>query len=159
MFEGKSMKKLYFIVALSGLFASACETEAGPRGSWTEEQEREEKERGRSDYTEPRIRLRRITQGHGPSTQRTRMDNDTGRNKQRICTYECKQIAEQGITTRDGARNNHDEQQATNSEQGGEQMPISVRYDARNRKTGRRCCRTHSGRSSRQQGPPRNLHR
>ena len=64
-----------------------------------------ERERGpitqhrRSDYTRPWI-----TQGHGPSTQRTRVDNDTGRNKQRICTYECKQIAEQGITTHDGAR-------------------------------------------------------
>ena len=31
----------------------------------------------RSDYARPWI-----TQGHGPSTQRTRMDNDTSRNKQ-----------------------------------------------------------------------------
>ena len=48
---------------------------------------------------------------------------------------------------------------ADTSEQGGEQVPKPVRYDVRKGETGRRCCRTHSGRSSRQQGPPRNLHR
>ena len=42
------------------------------------------------------------------------------------------------------------------SEQGGEQVPMPVRYDVRKGETGRRCCRTHSGRSSEQREPPRN---
>ena len=66
-----------------------------------------------------------------------------GTNK-RVYTYEGKQITDRSITTRDGARNNHDEQRATNSEQSGGQMPISARFDAENRKTGRRCCRTYT---------------
>ena len=45
-----------------------------------------------------------------------------GTNK-RVYTYEGKQITDRSITTRDGARNNH---------------------DAQNRKTGRRCCRTYT---------------
>ena len=49
-------------------------------------------------------------------------------------TYIYEQLGKRSITTRDGARNNYDEQRATNSEQGGGQMPISVRFDAENRK-------------------------
>ena len=84
------------------------------------------------------------------------MDNDTERNKQRICTYECKQLAEQGITTRDGARNNHEEQRLTNSEQGGGQMPISVRFDAQNQENRSEVLPDVHGRSSKQREPPRN---
>ena len=49
--------------AVSGCYALACRKEAGPRGSWTEEQEREG-DRERSDYTEPTI-----AQGHGPTNR------------------------------------------------------------------------------------------
>ena len=109
-----------------------------------------ERERGpitqhrRADYARPWI-----SQGHGPSTQGTRMDNDTGRNKQRICTYECKRIADQGITTHGGAQN---------------------RYERTGRRTDADLCalrRTEQGnrsevlpdvhgRSSKQREPPRN---
>ena len=76
-------------------------------------------ERERTDYAGPWI-----TQGHGPTTQRTRIDNDTGRHNKRIYTYECKQITDQGITTRYGHG-------LDTSEQGGEQVPMPVRYNVR----------------------------
>ena len=38
----------------------------------------------------------------------------------------------------------HDGHGLDTSEQGGGQMPISVRFDAENRKTGWRCCRTYT---------------
>ena len=54
----------------------------------------------RSDYARPWV-----TQGHGPSTQRTRMDNDTGRNNSEyVLMITSKQINEQEVTARDGAR-------------------------------------------------------
>ena len=132
---------------MSGFYALACRKEVGPRGSWTEEQEREGDpitQNRRSDYA----RLR-ITQGLGPSTQRTRTENNTDRHNQRICTYERKKITEQDITTHGGHG-------IATSEQGGEQMPIPVCYDTQKREAGRRCCRTHSGRSTKQREPPRN---
>ena len=102
--------------------------------------DRRARERRRSDYTEPKIRLRTTEDhtGHGPSTQRTRTENDTDRHNQRICSYGRKKITEQDITTHGGHG-------IATSEQGGGQMPISVRFDAQNQeKTGRRCCRTYT---------------
>ena len=45
------------------------------------------------------------------------------------------------------------------SEQGGEQMPMPVRGDARKGKAGRRCCRTHSGVPRNSKSLLENLHR
>ena len=52
----------------------------------------------RPDYARPWI-----AQGHGPTTQRMRID-DTGGHNKRVYTYECRLITDQSITTRDGAR-------------------------------------------------------
>ena len=45
------------------------------------------------------------------------------------------------------------------SEQGGEQMPMPVRCDARKGEAGRRCCRTHSGVPRNSKSLLENLHR
>ena len=51
------------MVAVSGFYALACGKEAGPRGSWTEEQERE-----RDPITQNRLRREpMVARGHGPS--------------------------------------------------------------------------------------------
>ena len=54
-------------------------------------------------------------------------------------------MSDQDDTTRDGHRIDASEQRAANSEQGGEQMPMPVRFDTHRKGAGRRCCRTHSG--------------
>ena len=97
----------------------------------------------RSDYARPWI-----TQGHGlQHRERVWTTTQVGTNK-RIYTYGCKQITAQGIT----ARNGHG---LDTSEQGGEQMPMPVRYDVRRENRSEVLPNVH-GRSSKQREPPRN---
>ena len=96
---------------------------------------------------EDRLRRTGDTQGHGPSTQRTRIDADTGKCKQWIYIYIWERMSDQDATTRDGAQ---------------------VRYKRTGRRTDADACslrRTKGsrsevlpealGRSSKQREPPR----
>ena len=68
------------VTTLSRYYARAWRNEVGPPGSWTEEQMID----GGKGERETRLRMSKETQGHGPSTQKTRMDTETKRHE---CMY------------------------------------------------------------------------
>ena len=100
---------------------------------------------------EDRLRRTGDTQGHGPSTQRTRIDADTGRRKQmNIYIYMSKYLIKK-LQPAMGHR-------TVTTEQAGEQMPMPVRCVAQ-KGAGRRCCRKHSGVPRNSASLLENLHR
>ena len=138
---------------MSGFYALACGKEAGPRGSWTEEQERvRDPITQETDYAENRW-LHRDT---ALPTQRLQKYADTDRcNNEYVCVcskYE--QITKQGLQPAMG--HGIDTNKANRAANRCRSLLVATH---RNRRTGRRCCRTHSGRSTNSASLLETLHR
>ena len=140
---------------LSGFYALACGKEAGPRGSWTEEQEREG-DRESSDYTENRLRQR--TDGctgtrHNKHREReqkaTQMGTTTNMYLRMPTTNQSKMLQPSVGHEIDSYEN----------EQGGEQMPIPACCDAQKQNSRSEVLQDALGAFHEQREPPRTLHR
>ena len=128
-------------ITLSGYYASACRNEAGPRGSWTEEQEREEKER--EPITQDQ-RLHRGTALRHRERKQTLIQVDATNESIRIYIY--KQIDEWSRRYNPRWAQKRCKRIASGKQRAGRRTDADacpLRHTEKG--AGRRCCRTHSG--------------